>query len=476
MLIIDNLTLEKPLGKGSFGQVYLSKLKNDNNIYATKVYDREKLEGTEAMKYLTDEINILHDLHHPNIVNFVQVKKTKKHYYIVMEYCNGGELEKALDNYQLKYGKPFSEEIVQHLMRQIIDAFKYIHGNKVMHRDIKLENILLNFKNPQDKEDLNMMNATVKIIDFGFARRIDKNALAYTTIGNPMNMDPLLLKKLTSQGKIRQLGYDQKADIWSLGAICYQMLIGKCAFDAEDMDELVDKIEKGKYKVPTNLSREVVSFLNGMLQYESKQRLSCEELSNHQFLKNNVKDFHKMDLTQVSDKVKNGELVMETKKDKNRTIWSVFNESDKLLKISPGHLATIPENSEQGPIKHQNTLDPGNNNNTNNSFSDTPGIKSTNTFQMNSHPYINNYNNYNSNYNHQYYGPILPRGNQGIPGNPFEQNKGNPQNFKPPNNSIPKNSNTPNYQNPQNYSNSASFSSQPMIEIPYSFRGSIYGK
>ena len=448
--IIDNLTLEQPLGKGSFGQVYLSRLKNDNNIYATKVYNRETIENSSAMKYLTNEISILNELRHPNIVNFVEVKKTKKHYYIVMEFCNGGELEKALQKYQIKYGKPFSEEIVQHLMRQIIDAFRFIHSKNVMHRDIKLENILLHFNNPQDKENLNMMNAIVKIIDFGFACKIAKNGLTTTTIGNPMNMDPLMLKKLTStNGKIRQLGYDKKADIWSLGTICYQMLIGKCAFDADDMDELVSKIEAGKYNVPTNLSTEVVSFLNAMLQYEPKQRLTCEELCNHQFLRNNVRDFHKMDLTQVSNKVKNGELVMETKKDKNRTIWSVFNENDKLLKISPGHLAPIPENTAQGGIKKQKTLDQGNN--YNNNYNNPQAIKNVNTFQMYSHPNMSNYNNYNPNYDHPYYGPILPRGNQGIPGNPII---------------YPNNINQP---LPPNLSN------QPMTETNYVYSGGIYG-
>ena len=448
--IIDNLTLEQPLGKGSFGQVYLSRLKNDNNIYATKVYNRETIENSSAMKYLTNEISILNELRHPNIVNFVEVKKTKKHYYIVMEFCNGGELEKALQKYQIKYGKPFSEEIVQHLMRQIIDAFRFIHSKNVMHRDIKLENILLHFNNPQDKENLNMMNAIVKIIDFGFACKIAKNGLTTTTIGNPMNMDPLMLKKLTStNGKIRQLGYDKKADIWSLGTICYQMLIGKCAFDADDMDELVSKIEAGKYNVPTNLSTEVVSFLNAMLQYEPKQRLTCEELYNHQFLRNNVRDFHKMDLTQVSNKVKNGELVMETKKDKNRTIWSVFNENDKLLKISPGHLAPIPENTAQGGIKKQKTLDQGNN--YNNNYNNPQAIKNVNTFQMYSHPNMNNYNNYNPTYDHPYYGPILPRGNQGIPGNPIIY----PNNIKQP---LPSN-----------------LSNQPMTETNYVYSGGIYG-
>ena len=158
-----------------------------------------------------------------------------------------------------------------------------------MHRDIKLENILLNFDDERDKKNLNLMKAQIKIIDFGFACKIEKNSLTYTAIGNPINMDPLILKKLNSRGKkARQLGYDQKADIWSLGAICYEMLIGRAAFDAEDMDDLVSKIEAGKYKVPTTLSKEVVSFLNGMLQYNSNDRLTIEQIAVHPFITKNI--------------------------------------------------------------------------------------------------------------------------------------------------------------------------------------------
>ena len=446
---VDNLILEKLLGKGSFGEVHLTRITGDSKLYATKVYDRERIENTEAFKYLTNEINIMHNLNHPNIVKFIQVKKTKKHYYIVMEYCNGGELEKALEKYQLKYGKPFSEEIVQHLMRQIISAFKYMHANQIMHRDIKLENILVNFESEKDKNDLNMLKATVKIIDFGFACKIGKNALTYTTIGNPMNMSPLILKKLTSHGKIRQLGYDMKADIWSLGAICYQMLIGKAAFDADDIDELVEKIEKGIYKVPTNLSKEVVSFLNGMLQYEPQARLTAEQLYNHQFLQENIQNFHTIDLNQVSNRVKKNELEIDTKK--NKSIWAIFNEDveNKLNKISPGHLAPINEVPENNYIPQQKTFnqEPM----IKNDMTNAQTIKNTNTFEANQLPsMMNNGYNYNPNYNNPYYGPILPRGQQGfqnIPGNIYQNNGPAP-----------------------------SLSGQPMSETNYIFAADIYNK
>ena len=390
---IDNYILEKRLGAGAFGEVYFSKLATDpSKLFATKVYERKKIEGTSQFKYLTNECNIMHDLNHPNIIKFAEVKKTKNHYYIMMEYCNGGELEGALEKYKEK-------------MRQIIDAFKYIHANGVIHRDIKLENILLNYKTEEDKNNLNLMNATAKIIDFGFACKISGNNLAHTAVGSPLNAAPVILKKMT--GESAKLGYDQKADIWSLGSICYHMLIGKPIFDAEDMDDLISKVEKGSYKLPANLSREIVSFLNGMLQYEPKNRLTAEQLSNHEFLRNNVKDFHKIDLTSISGKVSGNQIEVNTKK--NRTIWSIFNNTDeeKLMKISPGNLAPISEENENY-ISKKKTLNPEKDN-IYGSSNDQP-IKSSNTFQTDNYPSM-------SNMNSPYYGPVLPSGEKMVPQN-----------------------------------------------------------
>jgi serine/threonine protein kinase len=374
-MIVDNLILEKCLGKGSFGEVFFTKVKGDDSKkYATKKLDREQIENTEAIKYLKNEITILHNLQHPNIVKFVDIKKTKKHYYIVMEYCNGGELSKALEEYQEKFGKPFSQEIVQHFMRQIISAFKYIHGLKIIHRDVKLDNVLLNFESEKDKEDLNLMKATAKIIDFGFACQVSKKGLVYSTLGSPINMDPLLLKKLNSKSKkARQLGYDQKADVWSLGTICYEMLIGKSAFDAEDMDELIEKIEDGTYTVPTNLSKEIISFINGMLQYEAVKRLNCEQLSQHPFLTKEVKDFQSIDMKKVSKKVGKSGLKINVKN--NKSIWAIFNADDEQKLMNIGCETSLSK-------------DDSNNN---------PQSKEEDNC-----------------------GPMLPGSNQGIPGNPID--------------------------------------------------------
>ena len=359
---LENYELEKCLGKGAFGEVYLTSKKGDSKKYATKKLDREEIEQSESMKYLRNEIVLLQYLNHPNIVKFQEVKKSKKNFYIIMEYCNGGELSKALEKYQNKFGKPFPETIVQHIMRQIISAFRYIHERKVIHRDVKLDNVLLNYETEADKNNLNLMKATVKIIDFGFACKIGPSGLQYSVLGSPINMDPLILRKLNSSTKkTRQLGYNEMADIWSIGTICYEMLIGRSAFDSEDMDELVRKVEEGTYSIPTTMSHEVVSFMNGMLQYDSKRRLTAAQLSRHDFLNKNIKEFHPIDLKKVSKKLDEKGLNVNVKN--NNSIWSIFNaDSEKLLTSIVGNKFIKPiDEIEEISFENQNKI--GNNTN-----------------------------------------------------------------------------------------------------------------
>ena len=332
---VEDLHFIKKLGKGLTGEVYLCTKKGRNKFFAVKVIDRVLVDNQpKTQLYLKNEINILKNLNHPNIVKLVDFKQNSKYYFIVMEYINGGELANCLKLYQLKNNKPFSEEIVQYLMRQIVNAIRYIHSKNIIHRDLKLENIMINFYTDIDKKNLNIMKSTIKIIDFGFASILSEGELASTAIGGLNNMDPLILKKFLNKRNKNLLGYSKEVDIWSLGTLCYEMIIGKAVFNTETLINLIDEIEKGNYQVPTNLSKEIVSFLNGMLQYDGKERLNINQLYYHPFLQKRVSDFTKINLRKVKNKIKNNQININIKQ--NNSIWAIFNQEDeqKLIRIS----------------------------------------------------------------------------------------------------------------------------------------------
>ena len=422
---IQDLTLKKLLGKGTMGEVYLSQKDKDNKYYATKKIDKIKADRPQVRKYFRTELEILRDFKHKNIVRFFDLKQTKGHYYIVMEYCNGGTLSSCLNKYIKMKNKPFSEETVQYLMRQIVSGLKYIHRKGIIHRDIKLDNILVKFYQEEDLKNLNMRKTHVKISDFGISIRPGQNQLAFTAVGSPANMDPFILKKLTERNDlVNSQGYDQSADIWSLGSICYEMLIGKRVFNGRNIKGLQKKIEVGNYVLPTNLSKEVISFINGMLQYDPKKRLNIEQLSRHHFLTRNVKDFHPIDFSLIYNKIGEKGIVINIKE--NKTIWQAFNADNtgnqknlqnnknnnnnninnsmwnifdketelKLSMISPQNLDQVPYSENE--TTDNNFTNNSNNNNAHNknhiNQQSDKNVQKMNVNNINNHQ-INNYNN-----------------------------------------------------------------------------------
>ena len=318
---IDDYTFQKLIGKGSFGEVYLAKKQNSDKLYAIKMIDK-KLADTKMRRYFEYEIKILKMLNHPNIVKLEKLKISLHNYYIIMEYVNGGELSNYLKIYKFKYGKAFPEEVVQYLMKQIVDALVYIHDKNIIHRDLKLENIMVSFDSEKDKEDLNMMKAKIKIIDFGFAIiLLSDDYLTNTAVGTMLYMDPTILEEFYKQAKVdKKRGYGKEADIWSLGCICYELFRGKFPFEASNIQELYGKINfDGKYKIPKTASREIISFLEKMLQYDGKKRLTAIELMNEPFLTKDVKDFTYIE----------GE---NQEKIQKRHTFPMFKDSIKLLK------------------------------------------------------------------------------------------------------------------------------------------------
>jgi serine/threonine protein kinase len=260
--------------------------------------------------------------------------------YLVFEYCNGGDLQMCLKRQLELHKHSFSQEQVQHIMRQVISGFVYLHSSKILHRDIKLENILVQFPTEEDNNNLNIIKAKIKITDFGFSRYLKGDNLAKSVLGSPNSMDPHILKKMARIDNDNDYAYDQKADIWSLGVVTYELLIGCPPFEASSYEELLEKIENGKYRIPHQviLSTEAISFLNGMLQYNPENRLDVTELSKQYFLTRNVSTFQKLQLEKANMNMDLGKsIVLNAKKtlESNMSdIWSQFKQ-DNLNKIEP---------------------------------------------------------------------------------------------------------------------------------------------
>ena len=329
---VGEFTFIKNLGKGSFGEVLLTKKENSSQLFATKKIPISNLTTKKFEEYLYNEINIMQKLNHKNIVKFHKVIRTPNNIYIIMDYLNGGNLQDYLTNYQKINKKPFPQKMIQYFVKQIVDGLIHIHSKDILHRDIKLENILLNFPSNIKEENRDYTQAEVKIIDFGLSTQLkhyrskdgDKKTLAQSSVGTPMYMDPIILNKYNKYGGIKKYQlYDEKCDIWSLGAITYQMLTGQNLFKANDLDDLIEQVKKGNYYLNVkDLSSEILSFLNCMLQYNPKERLSAQELAKHQFLTHDADNFTPADVSQIDYKVINGRLIISIFN--NNTIKGLF--------------------------------------------------------------------------------------------------------------------------------------------------------
>ena len=318
-MIVDEYTLVKLIDKDQFGEVYLGSKKESYEKFAIKKRDPSKFFKFKGRKkYLNNELFLMKDMNYPNIIKLFDIKKPGL-VYIITEYCNGGNLKQFLENYLKINNKALPEEIVQSIMRQVIEAFRYLYNKKIIHRYINLRHILINYENDEDRKNNNIMKGKIKIINFLCASYLQKGKLRKSFVGDFLTMSPIILNKHNNID-YKDIGYGEKEDIWSLGIICYELLVGKNPFGSNINGELLNKINNGEYYVPITLSKEAISFINCMLQYYPQNRLSVDELYNHDFLRKNVKEFNKLDLniikkyghnSQIKISTKNNELIKE---------------------------------------------------------------------------------------------------------------------------------------------------------------------
>ncbi|KAF7661481.1 hypothetical protein LDENG_00261070 [Lucifuga dentata] len=257
------------IGHGAFAVVFKGRHREKHDWeVAVKCINKKNLAKSQTL--LGKEIKILKELKHENIVALLDFQETASSVYLVMEYCNGGDLADYLHS-----KGTLSEDTIRVFLQQIAGAMRVLQAKGIIHRDLKPQNILLSYP-PGRKSHSN--NTCIKIADFGFARYLQNNMMAATLCGSPMYMAPEV---------IMSQNYDAKADLWSIGTIVFQCLTGKAPFQASSPQDLRLFYEKNKNlspNIPRETSCHLRNLLLGLLQRNHKNRMDFDEFFCHQFL------------------------------------------------------------------------------------------------------------------------------------------------------------------------------------------------
>uniref|UniRef100_A0A336L8Q4 MAP/microtubule affinity-regulating kinase 3 n=1 Tax=Culicoides sonorensis TaxID=179676 RepID=A0A336L8Q4_CULSO len=261
---IGKYKLLKTIGKGNFAKVKLAKHVPTGKEVAIKIIDKTQLNSSSLQK-LFREVRIMKMLDHPNIVKLFQVIETDKTLYLVMEYASGGEVF----DYLVLHGR-MKEKEARAKFRQIVSAVQYCHQKKIIHRDLKAENLLL------DSE----MN--IKIADFGFSNEFTPGSKLDTFCGSPPYAAPELF-----QGK----KYDgPEVDVWSLGVILYTLVSGSLPFDGSTLRELRERVLRGKYRIPFYMSTDCENLLRKFLVLNPAKRASLETIMKDKWMNMGYED------------------------------------------------------------------------------------------------------------------------------------------------------------------------------------------
>ena len=259
----------KLIGNGSFGSVYEAKNLIFNNLVAMKIIAKKEKDENEDLNIM-NEINILTQLSHPNIVKIYEFFDSKNFFYLITEFCKCGELFSYI---KMK----FSENQLAVLFYQVFSGLCYLHENKILHRDLKLENILIS--EIENDIETGEKYFWIKIIDFGTSKIFEKNKKEKLIVGSSYYIAPEVLEH----------NYNEKCDIWSAGVILYMTLVGKAPFDAPTDKQILEKIKNENYNKNEEklleYSDEVQDLLSKLLEKNVNKRLNARETLEHPWFK-----------------------------------------------------------------------------------------------------------------------------------------------------------------------------------------------
>ncbi|XP_065679379.1 RAC-gamma serine/threonine-protein kinase isoform X2 [Hydra vulgaris] len=262
-MTLEDFEMLKVLGKGTFGKVMLGKEKKTGNVFAIKLLRKDVILAKDEVEHTLTENRVLQNMKHPFLTELKYSFQTNDRLVFVMEYVNGGELF-----FHLSRDKVFSEARARFYGAEITLALKYLHENKIVYRDLKLENLLI------DSE------GHIKITDFGLCKEeISFTDTTKTFCGTPEYLAPEVLE---------DNDYGHAVDWWGFGVVLYEMLCGRLPFYNRDHEVLFELILSEPVRFPSRLSLSSKSILSGLLEKNPDKRLGgsirdAEEVMSHEF-------------------------------------------------------------------------------------------------------------------------------------------------------------------------------------------------
>ena len=301
------------VGEGSFGKVYKGRRRYSGQIVALKFIGKAGKSGRE-IEALRQEIEILRRLTHPNIVEMLDAFETKSEFCVVTEYAQGELFEILEDDGFLP------EDEVRGIAVQLVSALQYLHSHRIIHRDMKPQNILIG------------SDQRVKLCDFGFARAMGQNTMVLKSIkGTPLYMAPEL---------VQEMPYNHTVDLWSLGVILYELYVGQPPFYTNSIYSLVQLIVKDPVMYPEEIGQDFHSFLRGLLKKDPSKRLKWPELAQHPFVAGEMDEMH---CGSTANAGRTGDLLSSEVIDEDATKPEIHKDEQDTLT-----LPKILENDEGG--------------------------------------------------------------------------------------------------------------------------------
>ncbi|XP_057443557.1 SNF1-related protein kinase catalytic subunit alpha KIN10 [Lotus japonicus] len=286
-MFLSNYKLGKTLGIGTLGKVRIAEHVLTGDKVAIKILNRRNINNMELEEKALRGTNIIRSLSHPHIIQVYKVVETPTEVYVVMEHMKSGDLF----DYIVERGR-LEEDEARNFFQQIISGVEHCHKNKVVHRDLKLESVLL------DSE------CNVKIAHFGLSTIMQDGILLKTSCGTPNYASPELISGKLYAGP--------EVDVWSCGVMLYAILCGTYPFDDENIPNLYKKIKSGIYTLPSHLSPSASDLISRMLEVDPVKRITIPEICQHPWFYVHLKQYLVVPPPDTMQKNDKGELWHES--------------------------------------------------------------------------------------------------------------------------------------------------------------------